>query len=38
MATTQSVLDHHLRCFATGGLDGIMERFLSDAALLLRCD
>ena len=35
MATTQSVLDHHLQCFATGDLDGIMSDYSSDAALLL---
>lgn len=38
MATTQSMLDHHLQCFATGDLDGIMSDFSADAALLLRCD
>lgn len=35
MTTTQSVLDHHLQCFATGDLDGIMADFAPDAALLL---
>ena len=35
MATTQSVLEHHLQCFGTGDLDGIMSDFSSDAALLL---
>ena len=35
MTTTQSVLDHHLQCFGSGDLDGIMSDFSSDAALLL---
>jgi len=35
VTTTQSVLDHHLQCFATGDLDGIMADFAPDAALLL---
>jgi len=35
VATTQSVLEHHLQCFTAGDLDGIMSDFSSDAALLL---
>src|SRR5262249_19111117 len=34
MATTQSVLDHHLQCFGTADLDGIMADYAPDAALL----
>jgi ketosteroid isomerase-like protein len=29
------VLDHHLQCFGSGDLDGIMSDYSSDAALLL---
>jgi ketosteroid isomerase-like protein len=35
VATTQSVLDHHLQCFGTGDVDGIMQDYSPDAALLL---
>ena len=34
MSTTQSVLDHHLQCFGTGDLDGIVADYAPDAALL----
>jgi ketosteroid isomerase-like protein len=34
MATTRSVLEHHLQCFGTADLDGIMADYAPDAALL----
>jgi len=34
MATTQSVLEHHLQCFGTADLDGIMSDYAPEAALL----
>ena len=34
MSTTNVVLDHHLKCFADGDLDGILADYSSDAVLL----
>jgi ketosteroid isomerase-like protein len=34
MRTTQSAFEHHLQCFGTGDLDGILSDYSDDAALL----
>ncbi len=34
MSTTQAVLDHHLQCFSTADLDGIMADYTEDASLM----
>ncbi len=36
-ATTQQILDHHLKCFGEGDLDGILEDY-TDASLLFTPD
>src|SRR6476660_9911306 len=33
MASTKEVLDHHLRCFANGDLQGILSDYAPDAVL-----
>jgi ketosteroid isomerase-like protein len=33
MATTQDVLDHHLKCFGAADLDGILSDYTPDAVL-----
>jgi len=35
MPTTKDVLDHHLKCFGEGDLEGILGDYSSDAVLLL---
>ena len=34
MATTQSVLEHHLQCFGTADVEGIMADYAADSAML----
>lgn len=36
MATTESVLAHHLEMFGEGDLDGLMEDYAADAILISR--
>jgi ketosteroid isomerase-like protein len=33
--STQNVLDHHLKCFGEGDLDGILDDYASDAVLFV---
>ena len=33
MASTKDVLDHHLKCFGTGDLEGILADYAPDAVL-----
>ena len=35
MASTKDVLDHHLKCFGEGNLEGILTDYSSDAVLFL---
>ena len=35
MASTQDVLDHHLKCFGEGNLEGILADYSSDAVLFM---
>jgi ketosteroid isomerase-like protein len=35
MASTKEVLDHHLKCFGEGNLEGILADYSSDAVLFL---
>jgi ketosteroid isomerase-like protein len=34
-STTKDVLDHHLKCFGEGSLEGIMADYSSDAVLFM---
>ena len=34
MSTTQAVLDHHLQCFGTCDLEGVLADYSGDSALL----
>lgn len=34
MASTQNVFEHHLQCFGTANLDGIMSDYSEDSVLL----
>jgi ketosteroid isomerase-like protein len=36
MSTTQSVFEHHLQCFGTADLDGILSDYSENAVLLTR--
>ena len=35
MASTKDVLDHHLKCFGEGNLEGILTDYSSDAVLFV---
>jgi ketosteroid isomerase-like protein len=35
MASTKNVLDHHLKCFGEGNLEGILADYSSDAVLFM---
>ncbi len=35
MTSTQGVLDHHLKCFSEGNLDGIISDYAVDAVLFM---
>jgi hypothetical protein len=35
MASTKDVLDHHLKCFGEGDLEGILADYSSDAVLFM---
>jgi ketosteroid isomerase-like protein len=35
MASTKDVLDHHLKCFGEGNLEGILSDYSSDAVLFM---
>jgi hypothetical protein len=35
MPSTKDVLDHHLKCFGEGNLEGILADYSSDAVLFM---
>ena len=34
MASTQNVLDHHLQCFSTADLDGILSDYMDESVII----